>query len=93
MISSLEKYFRHSDVTWTNPKGGLFLWVTMPNIDTTKLLPFAIEEGVLYIPGVAFQTDDENNLHLRLCYSYCGEEKIDEAIHRLYKAYTIYKNQ
>jgi len=93
MISSLKKHFRHANVTWTNPKGGLFLWMTMPNIDTTKLLSYAIEEGVLYIPGVAFQSNNIENHHLRLCYSYCQEEKIDEAISRLFQAYKTYQNQ
>lgn len=42
-------------VRWTRPRGGLYVWVELPEeVDTGpdgELLPAAIEEGVLYVPG------------------------------------------
>jgi 2-aminoadipate transaminase len=42
-------------VTWTNPEGGLFLWVTVPErIDTDELFFDAIEHKVAFVPGEQF---------------------------------------
>ena len=38
--------------TWTDPHGGFFLWLTLPEaIDTEALFAPALAEGVAYIPG------------------------------------------
>lgn len=42
-------------VTWIHPRGGLYLWVTLPeDIDTGPdgmLFDLAVRQGVLYVPG------------------------------------------
>ena len=45
-------------VSWTEPEGGLFLWVVMPeNIDSEKMLETAIKNNVAYVMGSAFYPD------------------------------------
>ena len=40
---------------WTDPQGGFFLWLTLPEeVDTERLFEAALAEGVAYIPGPAF---------------------------------------
>jgi 2-aminoadipate transaminase len=68
------------EAKWTEPKGGLFLWVELPKkINTTEILSESIERGVAYIPGDNFFTTDTNH-HLRLNYSHPRIEEIVEGI-------------
>ena len=83
MLAALEEYFP-TDVTWTKPEGGLFLWVSFPPyFDTQQLLPRALEEGVAYVPGVNCFPDGRGASSMRLCYSFESPENIHEAIRRL----------
>lgn len=84
MLSALKKYFPTS-TKWTKPEGGFYTWATLPEgIDTEKLLVEAIEkELVAYVPGPAFYHDRSGKNHLRLCYSYVSESKIEEGVGRL----------
>lgn len=42
-------------VRWNEPKGGMFIWVEMPQgIDTQELFKLAVEEGVAFVPGISF---------------------------------------
>ena len=39
-------------IRWTEPEGGLFIWVTCPEgMDTDALFAKAVKAGVAYIPG------------------------------------------
>lgn len=41
--------------SWPKPKGGFFLWVTLPGgIDAGRMIHRAIEQGVIYVTGEAF---------------------------------------
>ena len=42
-------------VSWPKPRGGFFLWLTLPpELDADRMLPRAIEQGVIYVAGEAF---------------------------------------
>ena len=44
--------------TWTQPAGGLFVWVTLPEgLDAKAMLPRAIAARVAYVPGTGFYAD------------------------------------
>jgi len=69
---------------WTQPNGGFFIWVTLPEGVTAEgILPACREAGVDFIPGPAFYTDGSGAAHLRLSYSAVTLEQIDEGIARL----------
>ncbi|MEK9707859.1 MAG: PLP-dependent aminotransferase family protein, partial [Alphaproteobacteria bacterium] len=59
------------------PKGGIFIWVTLPDIiDTSKLAVVAASEGVALNPGAEWTADPETGRHsLRLCF---GNPTLDE---------------
>jgi 2-aminoadipate transaminase len=68
------------EAKWIEPKGGLFLWVELPEqVNTTEILSEAIERGVAYIPGNNFFTTEIHN-HMRLNYSHPRIEEIVEGI-------------
>jgi len=70
--------------TWTTPKGGFYVWVTLPDgLDATAMLPRAVTERVAYVPGTAFYADGQGRQNLRLSYCYPTSERIREGIRRL----------
>jgi 2-aminoadipate transaminase len=84
MLAALETHFPPS-ARWTKPQGGFYSWVTLPRgMDTEALLPRAIEEAsVAYAAGPAFYHNRTGQEHMRLCYSYVPEPRIEEGIRRL----------
>jgi 2-aminoadipate transaminase len=85
MLASLERHMpKDAGVTWTEPEGGLFVWMTLPEgIDTTEMLQDAIAHKVSYVPGSSFHVDGSGKNTLRLCFSLDNAEIIDEGIRRL----------
>jgi len=68
------------EAEWNDPKGGLFLWVKMPeHVDTTEVLMAAVKEGVAFIPGSNFFAEPVQN-YIRLNYSFPSEADIVEGI-------------
>ena len=73
-------------VTWPEPKGGFFLWVSLPGrCATDEMLPRAIEERVIYVAGSAFFVDGTGRNTMRLSFSLPSHEKIVEGVRRLAK--------
>src|SRR3989449_1373148 len=71
-------------VTWTHPHGGLFLWVRLPEgMDTERMLPPAVEEGVAYVVGSGFHADGGGRNAMRLNFSFPSEAEIEEGVRRL----------
>jgi 2-aminoadipate transaminase len=70
--------------TWTNPTGGLFLWLTLPaGLDSKAMMPRAIAARVAYVPGTGFYADGTGTGHMRLNYSYAAPERLREGVRRL----------
>src|SRR5919106_725657 len=68
-------------VTWSEPLGGVFSWLTLPaGIDTIALRPAAIEAGAAHVPGAPFGGAPNE---LRLAFSYLGEPELETAASRL----------
>ncbi len=84
MLNAMDEYFP-KDITYTRPKGGLFIWCDLGhNLDTLKLSQKAVAQKVVYVPGNTFMTDmDKPCSTLRLNYSTMSDEKIIEGIKRL----------
>jgi len=71
-------------ITWPEPKGGFFLWATLPSrCSTDEMLPRAIEQRVIYVTGSAFFVDQTGGNILRLSFSLPSKEKIVEGVRRL----------
>lgn len=85
MLDSLTEYMPEG-VTWTHPKGGLFLWARVPeSCDTTKMFPAAVRNKVAYVPGESFHPNGGGKNTMRLNFSYCKPDVIAEGISRLGK--------
>ena len=69
---------------WTNPAGGFYVWVTLPDwVDTRALLAAAVERRVAYVPGTAFYPDGRGTNQMRLAFCLPTEERIREGVARL----------
>lgn len=87
MLESLEENMPEG-VSWTHPEGGLFLWVTLPEkLNSTELLPAAIEEKVAFVPGTSFFAGGGGYNTMRLNFSCCRPDIINEGISRLGKLF------
>ncbi len=95
MLDALDEHFGPLgiDVSWTRPRGGLYVWLSLPEeIDTGRDSPFfarCLEEGVLYVPGeYAFPDSPTPALRncARLSYGVEGEGRLREGIRRLARA-------
>ncbi len=87
MFEAMKEHFA-SGITWTKPEGGLFLWVTLPESVSAKVLfPKAIELKVAYVPGYPFFPNGGGDNTLRLNFSNCTHDGIREGIQRLGKLF------
>jgi len=70
---------------WTAPRGGLYLWVRLPDEGPTaaELYLTAIHHGVSYAIGTLFHTDGGGQRYLRLNFSAQPPPRIVEGIQRL----------
>ena len=85
MLSAMKQYFP-AGVTWTQPQGGLFLWVTLPaSLDSAEVLREALKEKVAFVPGASFYADGSAANTMRLNFSYAKPAIIEEGIRRLGK--------
>lgn len=70
--------------TWTRPRGGFFVWLTLPEgLDAKAMAPRAIAERVAYVPGTGFYADGNGHRHMRLSYCFPEPHRIREGIRRL----------
>ena len=77
-----------SRLTWPTPKGGFFLWATLPEGCTdTELLERAIQHGVIFVVGSAFHVNGSGHDTIRLSFSAPSPERIEEGARRLAKAF------
>ena len=87
MLDALTEHMPEG-VKWTHPKGGLFLWATLPEgMNTTELLQDAVAEKVAYVPGTSFFANGGGENTMRLNFSYSKPELINEGIARLGKVF------
>lgn len=85
MIESLEEHMPNG-VTWTNPQGGLFLWVTVPEtLNTIEIFKYAVAQKVAYVPGENFYACGGGSNTMRLNFSSTQPDLINEGIARLGK--------
>ena len=83
MLRALRDYFPE-EVTWTQPHGGLFLWVTLPkSVNSRQLLDEALRHDVAFVPGDPFFADGDKGSHMRLNFSNATPEMIREGVRRL----------
>ncbi|VVD71623.1 PLP-dependent aminotransferase family protein [Pandoraea terrigena] len=68
------------------PQGGMFVWARLAAMKTSDLLPHAIAEKVLFVPGTAFFAEQADAASLRLSFAAPGISAIEEGVARLARA-------
>jgi 2-aminoadipate transaminase len=69
---------------WPAPKGGFFIWVTLPHGDDDEsLLARALEQRLVFVIGSAFYVDGSGHDRIRLSFSASSPERIREGARRL----------
>lgn len=78
MVEGLDKYMS-SKCTKTNPEGGMFLWVTLPeDADADAVFEAALANHVGVIPSSCFAPDEEKpGKAFRLCFATPTLEEIE----------------
>ncbi|TCO54353.1 PLP-dependent aminotransferase family protein [Actinocrispum wychmicini] len=72
---------------FTDPDGGFFLWLTLPDeVDTSALFDVALAEGVAFIPGRALSASGAFGNSLRLCFASTDPARSLEGVQRLARA-------
>jgi 2-aminoadipate transaminase len=83
MLAALETHMPQG-VTWTRPRGGLFLWLTLPEqVRTGELLQVSLEQKVAFVPGASFYANSGGTNTMRLNFSHSAPERITEGVSRL----------
>ncbi len=85
MFAALEEFFP-PEAEWTTPKGGIFIWATLPGfLDTQDLLAKALRENVAFVPGSGAYVDKRGGSSMRLNFSGSNESTIEEGVRRIGK--------
>ncbi|MCP4362502.1 MAG: PLP-dependent aminotransferase family protein [Chloroflexi bacterium] len=85
MLAAMASSFP-SEVSYTHPEGGIFLWVTLPDgQDAGQLFDRAVAEKVVYVPGANYFANGSGHNTMRLNFSANSEREIAEGIRRLAK--------
>ncbi|HRS54307.1 MAG TPA: PLP-dependent aminotransferase family protein [Bacteroidales bacterium] len=86
MIQAFKDYMPEG-VTWTEPEGGLFLFLHLPKkMDASHLFARAIKGNVAFVIGSVFHCDGSGKNTARINFSFCSKEVAREGVKRLAKA-------
>lgn len=83
MMTAMEREFP-SEVSWTHPQGGLFIWGTLPTyMDAKDLLKTCLERKVAFVPGEPFHPTGGGKNTMRINFSNATHDEIELGIRRL----------
>jgi 2-aminoadipate transaminase len=84
MLDAMDEFFP-TDVTYTRPGGGLFIWCDLPeSVDMPKFCKDAVLNKVCVVPGNAFLTDERDECHsFRINFSTPTDEQLEKGIRLL----------
>ena len=86
MIRCLKNHMPDS-VTWNEPHGGLFIFLTLPaEADTGNILKKAIEMNVAFVCGSTFFCNDSGHNTMRINFSHSSFDDIEVGVKRLSSA-------
>ena len=83
MLAAIDRTFP-AGVRITRPRGGLFLWVELPEwCDATELLARSVEQRVAFVPGSSFFPNGGHENTCRLNFSHEPCHRIRQGVERL----------
>ena len=78
--------------SWQRPKGGLFVWVHLPEGDVRELAQEALHEGVIVLPGTTQSVDGTHTTWLRLPF-FLPPDRLQRGLERLIAAWERYRRR
>ena len=80
MLACMEEHFPEG-VTWTQPQGGFFIWVSFPGgLTARQILLKAVERKVAFVDGAGFFVNDNGKHTARFSFSEASPDKIKRGI-------------
>ena len=80
MLDALDVHMP-SGVTWTHPRGGFYIWVTLPEyLDSLDVLKESIDNGAVFVVGKTFDPLGQRNNCFRISFCTTPEEKIARGV-------------
>ena len=81
LMESLREHFGAA-AEFDDPRGGIFLWVKLPDgVDTMKLYQPALDAGVAINPGAQWSVNpDHGRSRMRLCFASPSHEEIHQGV-------------
>lgn len=84
LLSSLLASELGDAITFNQPQGGMFLWAKFRQpFDTTAWLQQTLAQGVVFVPGEFFFSEQPDRSTLRLSFATATDEQMHEAVARL----------
>ena len=81
MLAALARELGPTGAEWTQPVGGMFVWVRLPErLDAQALLPKAVDAGMAFVPGAPFYAGEPDARALRLSFVTSTPEQIDKGM-------------
>jgi 2-aminoadipate transaminase len=78
---ALDKYLPQFE--YEKPKGGMFIYGRLPNIDTYELVFEALKKKVVYVPGSEFYITRQKCDEIRFNFTHSSKEEVVIGIKRL----------
>ena len=70
---------------YCEPKGGMFIYGKLPNINTTSLIRECIKHEVIFVPGSEFYSDDSVIDEIRFNYTHTSIQDIKKGLAKIAK--------
>lgn len=81
MVSALARELGSTGATWTEPSGGMFIWVRLPEgLNAQDLLPTAVDAGMAFVPGAPFYAHEPDMRTMRLSFVTSTPDEIDRGM-------------
>ena len=85
MLTCFNKYMPEG-ISWTEPQGGLFLFVTLPtHLDADEIFKKAIKKNVAFVAGSSFFCNNSGHNTMRINFSFSNKSEIEAGVKRLSK--------
>jgi len=68
---------------YLEPKGGMFIYGKLSNIDTSLFIQECLKHEVIFVPGIEFYSDDSINDEIRFNFTHTNENDIKKGLSKI----------
>jgi len=65
---------------YTKPKGGMFIYGKIQNINSVNLVKRCLKKGVVFVPGAEFYTNKANLNEIRFNFTHCTKDEVKKGL-------------